>query len=93
MPEVRDLAQVEPAKRRRIIDADGDGVEDNRKIDRYQLDKFYKPAVFHPVEEMHNTHNGELPGHERFGEGHEPGKDPWAAERAKEAAAAKAKEE
>lgn len=37
---------------------------------------------------MHNTHNGELPGHVRFGEGHEPGKDPWAEARAKEAAAA-----
>ena len=72
-------------RKRRIIDADGDGVEDNQHIDRYELDRFYKPAVFHPVEEMHNTHNGELPGHVRFGEGHEPGKDPWAAERAKEA--------
>jgi len=39
---------------------------------------------------MHNTHNGELPGHHRFGEGHEPEKDPWAEARAKEAAAAKA---
>ena len=42
---------------------------------------------------MHNTHNGELPGHERFGEGHEPGVDPWAAERKKEEAAAAAKKE
>ena len=41
---------------------------------------------------MHNTHNGELPGHVRFGEGHEPGKDPWAAARAKEAAEAAEKE-
>jgi len=40
---------------------------------------------------MHNTHNGELPGHVRFGEGHEPGTDPWAKARAKEAAALKAK--
>ena len=58
-----------------------------RSIDRYELDRFYKPRVFGvAVEDMHNTHNGELPGHVRFGEGHEPGKDPWAEARAKEAA-------
>ena len=63
-------------------------------MDRYQLDRFYKPRVFGvAVEDMHNTHNGGLPGHVRFGEGHEPGTDPWAAARAKEAAAAKARAE
>jgi hypothetical protein len=56
------------------------------------LDRFYIPKVYGvAVEDMHNTHNGELPGHVRFGDSHEPGTDPWAAERAKEAAAAKAK--
>jgi len=40
---------------------------------------------------MHNTHNGELPGHHRFGEGHEPGTDPHAEAKAKDEAAAKAK--
>ena len=30
------------------------------------------------VEDLHNTKNGELPGHVRFGEDHEPGATPWA---------------
>lgn len=82
---------VKPHKRR-IIDADGDGVEDNVDHTHHELDKFNKPRVFGvAVEDMHNTHNGELPGHHRFGEGHEPGTDPWAEARAKEAEAAKAK--
>jgi hypothetical protein len=90
--EYPQFAKVKP-HRRRIIDEDGDGVEDNQKIDRYELDRFYKPRVFGvAVEDLHNTHNGELPGHHRFGEGHEPGKDPWAEARAKEAAAAAEKE-
>jgi len=81
---------VKPHKRR-IVDADGDGVEDNVDYTHHQLDKFNKPRVFGvAVEDMHNTHNGELPGHHRFGEGHEPGTDPWAEARAKEAGAAKA---
>jgi hypothetical protein len=37
------------------------------------------------VEDIHNTHNGEMPGHVRFGEGPEPGTDPWAKARAKDA--------
>ena len=40
---------------------------------------------------MHNTHNGELPGHVRFGEGHEPGTNPWKEADAKDAVIAKAK--
>jgi len=40
---------------------------------------------------MHNTHNGELPGHVRFGEGHEPGTNPHAEADAKDAKIAKAK--
>mgnify|MGYP000187936506 CR=1 FL=1 len=42
---------------------------------------------------MNNTHNGELPGHVRFGEGHEPGTNPWAAADARDAAVKKAKED
>lgn len=34
---------------------------------------------------MHNTHNGEMPGHVRFGDSPEPGTDPWAIAREKEA--------
>jgi len=46
-----------------IYDADGDGVEDNVHFTHDDLDKFYKPAVFFPAEEIHNTHHGKLPGH------------------------------
>ena len=46
-----------------ITDVDGDGVEDNVKMSSHELDKFYKPPVFKSAEEMHNTRNGELPGH------------------------------
>jgi hypothetical protein len=41
---------------------------------------------------MNNTHNGELPGHVRFGEGHEPGTNPWAAADARDAAVKKEQE-
>ena len=41
---------------------------------------------------MHNTHNGELPGHVRFGEGHEPGTNPWAEADARDAKIREAKE-
>ena len=65
--------------KRRIIDADGDGVEDNVKKTQWELDDFRKPAVYGvAIWDMNNTHNGELPGHVRFGEGHEPGTNPWA---------------
>jgi hypothetical protein len=48
---------------RDITDKDGDGVEDNVKLSHHELDKFTKPFVYGDVEEMHNTRNGELPGH------------------------------
>jgi len=48
---------------RDIIDKDGDGVEDNTYYTSHQLDKFRIPWVYGDVEEMHNTRNGELPGH------------------------------
>ena len=53
---------------RPIYDEDGDGVEDNVKKTREELDRFYEPAVFHPCEDIHNTHHGNLPGHVRKAE-------------------------
>ena len=58
---------------RRIIDADGDGVEDNRTIARHNLDRFWEPVYGDDIDDIHNTHNGEIPGHERWGEDPEPG--------------------
>jgi len=78
-------------KPRRIIDADGDGVEDNQKMDQYALDRFRKMVFSAPVEDMHNTHNGEMPGHVRFGDSPEPGVNPWAVAMAKEKANYEAK--
>ena len=78
-------------KPRRIIDADGDGVEDNVKYDQYTLDKFRKMVFSAPVEDLHNTHNGEMPGHIRFGDSPEPGVNPWALAMAKEKANYEAK--
>ena len=47
-----------------IYDKDGDGVEDNVSDgwDSWKFDKFYFPAVFHTVEDINNTHHGNLPG-------------------------------
>jgi hypothetical protein len=74
-------------KPRRIIDADGDGVEDNVKHDQYTLDKF-REMVFSPaVEDIHNTRNGELPGHHRWGDHPEPGVNIHAEADAKDAKA------
>jgi len=55
-------------------------------MDQYTLDKFRKMVYSAPVEDMHNTHNGEMPGHVRFGDSPEPGVNPWAVEMAKEKA-------
>jgi len=55
-------------------------------MDQYQLDKFRQMVYSAPVEDMHNTHNGEMPGHVRFGDSPEPGVNPWAVEMAKEKA-------
>jgi len=50
--------------------------------------------VFSPaVEDLHNTRNGELPGHIRWGEHPEPGTNPHAEAEAKEAAKKKAEED
>ena len=70
------LLQYKP---RRIVDEDGDGVEDNVEKTRDELDRFYIPAVFGPAEEMHNTHHGNMPGHTRLEEFEEAPVyyDPW----------------
>mmetsp|Transcript_3400 Transcript_3400/g.5738 ORF Transcript_3400/g.5738 Transcript_3400/m.5738 type:complete len:95 (+) Transcript_3400:660-944(+) len=47
----------------RIYDTDGDGIEDNIRKTADQLDAYYDPAVFGVVEDLHNTHHGNLPGH------------------------------
>ena len=64
-PEASDLLQFRPKvfKPWRINDADGDGVEDNVHKTFYELDEFYKPNVYVPLEDLHNTHHGNLPGH------------------------------
>jgi len=61
---------------RRIIDADGDGVEDNRDVARRWLDRFEEDVYGYYIDDIHNTHNGEMPGHERWGEDGEP-KNVW----------------
>ena len=47
----------------RIYDADGDGVEDNVAKTSSELDEFYDPAVYGWVEDLQNTHHGNMPGH------------------------------
>ena len=54
-----------PFKPQPILDADGDGVEDNMDWANmaHELDKFYLPHVYGaPVEHIYNTRHGELPG-------------------------------
>merc|ERR1712031_59300 len=57
------MALTRKITKRRIYDADGDGVEDNVEKTRDELDRFYEPAVFGVAEEINNTHHGNLPGH------------------------------
>ena len=55
--------------KRRIYDLDGDGVEDNVKRSRDELDRFYYPNQFGDAgDDIHNTHHGNLPGHLRLEE-------------------------
>ena len=56
---------------RKIIDKDGDGVEDNQHKTQEELDRFRKP-VFDPVQDIHNTRHGNLPGHVNEGFHPEP---------------------
>lgn len=53
---------------RPIYDEDGDGVEDNVKKTREELDRFYNPTVFNEADDLYNTHHGNLPGHVRKAE-------------------------
>jgi len=54
------------AWKRRINDADGDGVEDNEKFSHNELDEFNDPLVFGVAEDINNTHHGNLPGHKQY---------------------------
>lgn len=62
---------------RKMIDEDGDGVEDNRAVARHMLDRFYEELFGEGVDDIMNTHNGELPGHERYGEDPAPDGSIW----------------
>ena len=62
--------------KRRIYDLDGDGVEDNVKRTRDELDDFYYPNRFGDAgDDVYNTHHGNLPGHLRLEEYEFPPKD------------------
>lgn len=61
--EYLETTKTRKAWRRRITDADGDGIEDNVKFSHDELDEFYDPLVFGVAEDIHNTHHGNLPGH------------------------------
>ena len=55
--------------KRKIYDLDGDGVEDNVKRTRDELDDFYYPNQFGDAgDDIYNTHHGNLPGHLRLEE-------------------------
>ena len=57
-------------------DLDGDGVEDNVKRTRDELDDFYYPNRFGDAgDDVYNTHHGNLPGHLRLEEYEFPPKD------------------
>merc|ERR1712031_70410 len=62
--------------KRRIYDLDGDGVEDNVKRTRDELDDFYYPNRFGDAgDDVYNTHHGNLPGHLRLEEYEYPPKE------------------
>lgn len=65
-------------KPRRILDEDGDGVEDNMHKTQWELDRFRRMVFTPAVEDLHNTRNGKFPGHHNWGEDPEPGTDPFA---------------
>ena len=74
------LLQLESKKdlygKRQIYDLDGDGVEDNVKRSRDELDRFYYPNQFGDAgDDVHNTHHGNLPGHLRLEEYEKPPKE------------------
>lgn len=57
---------------RPIIDKDGDGVEDNVEKTQEELDRHRVKVFGEHINDLHNTRNGELPGHVRFGDHPEP---------------------
>ena len=63
VPSDSTFLQGNPYTPRRIYDEDGDGVEDNVEKTYDELDDFYYPHAFGPVDEINNTHHGNLPGH------------------------------
>ena len=64
---VSDLGGVQAVNwkrgKNRIYDKDGDGVEDNVEKTSAELDEYYDPAVYGWVEDLQNTHHGNMPGH------------------------------
>ena len=54
--------------RSRLPGDDGSQPEVNQEMTRDELERFYHPKVFgSTIEDIHNTHNGKLPGHHRAG--------------------------
>lgn len=51
----------------KITDKDGDGVEDNVKKTAEELDRFNHPVFGTDIDDIHNTHQGTLPGHRHLG--------------------------
>lgn len=72
--ELTETTQKGAYEPRKIIDADGDGVEDNVKKTQAELDRFRKPVFGEASNDIHNTKHGDLPGHVRYGEDSEPTK-------------------
>ena len=60
---------VDVNKKRRIYDADGDGVEDNVHLTHDQLDRYWIPnRMVNVSDDVYNTQHGNYPGHERLEE-------------------------
>lgn len=64
--EFLQTGKTRKAWKRRILDEDGDGIEDNVKFSHDELDEFYDPLVFGVAEDINNTHHGNLPGHKQL---------------------------
>ena len=74
--QLESSAQKNLYGKRAIYDLDGDGVEDNVKRSRDELDRFYYPNQFGDAgDDVHNTHHGNLPGHLRLEEYERPPKE------------------
>lgn len=66
------MLQLGEMSGRRIIDEDGDGVEDNVHKTQAELDRHRKMVFGASVEDLHNTRHGNLPGHVRADDFPEP---------------------